>query len=116
MSDAVWLALIAMVQSWGDKLITNLSVIVPAVGTALIAWMTWRNNQRSVERAERVKERIAEAAEAAKRTQEEAALMAKGAERRGFEGGIATERNRASDLGALKASFNPESTDVFMKK
>lgn len=116
MSDAIVLALIAMIQSWGDKFIANLAVIAPAIGTAIIGWMTWRNNQKSVERAEAVKARIAEMEAIAARTKDEAALMAKGAERKGFEGGIQTERNRASDLGRLQADFKADSTDVFMAR
>jgi HAMP domain-containing protein len=114
MSDPVVLALIDMIKSWGNVLFANLAVIVPAIGTAIIGWMTWRNNQRSNERAEILKDHIALIEAQAKRTKEEAALMAKGAERKGFEGGIRTERNRASDLGALQASFRPNDTNTFM--
>ncbi len=114
MSDAVVLALIAMFQSWGDKFIANLAIIVPAVGTAIIGYMTWRNNVKSVERAERLKAQIALVEAQACRTKEETALVAKGAERKGVEIGIQTERKRASDFGTLRQEFKPESTDVFM--
>lgn len=116
MSDPIILALIDMVKSWGNALFANMAMIVPAIGTAVIGWMTWRNNQKSSERAEILKNQIALIEAQAKRTKEEAALMAKGAERLGFEGGIKTERNRASDLGRLQASYNPEKTDAFMAR
>lgn len=114
MSDPIAIALIDMFKSWGNVLFANLAVIVPAVGAFIIGRMTWNNNQKSIERAEILRNQIALIEAQAKRTKEEAALMAKGAERLGFEGGIKTERNRASDLGRMQ--FNPEKTDAFMAR
>ena len=59
MSDAVLIALIGMIQSWGNTIANGLAVTVPALGTALIAWMTWRNNQRSAARSEELKADLA---------------------------------------------------------
>ena len=116
MSDAVALALIAMFQSWGDAFASNLHLTLPAAGTALIAWMTWRNNQKSEARAEILKTKVAEVEAAAITTAAQAELMVKGAERRGVEIGMKTERLRTSDLQALRDDYKPESTDVFMSR
>jgi len=116
MSDAVALALIAMFQSWGDALASNLHLTLPAAGTALIAWMTWRNNQKSEGRSRTLREEVESVKASAITTAAQAALMAKGAEQRGVEIGIEAERLRASDFQRMKATFSPESTDVFMAR
>lgn len=120
MSDAVALALIGMFRSWGEMFVQNLAVIVPAVGTAIIGYMTWRNNQRSERRAQEMQCKVDEVKQVARISDEHATLIAKGAERKGVEIGvdigIKTERLRTSDLQALKASYKPESTDVFMSR
>lgn len=116
MSDTVALALIGMFRSWGEMFVQHLAVIVPAVGSAVVGYMTWRNNQRSERRTRSLLEEVESVKQVAKLSDEQAALIAKGAERAGFEGGIRTERMRASDIGKLQASFQPESTDVFMRR
>jgi len=129
MSDTVALALIAMFQSWGDALASNLHLTLPAAGTALIAYMNWRYNKKAEERAEilnrnseaRAKflsDKVAEVETSAVTSARQAELMAKGAERRGveigIEAGVEQERKRASDFSTLQSNFSPESTDVFM--
>ena len=129
MSDTVALALIAMIQSWGDALASNLHLTLPAAGTALIAFMNWRYNKKAEERAEAlnlasdarakvIAAKVAEVEAAAITSTRAAELMAKGAERRGveigIEAGVEQERKRASDFSTLQSNFSPESTDVFM--
>jgi len=131
MSDTVALALIAMIQSWGDALASNLHLTLPAAGTALIAFMNWRYNKKAEERAEAlnlasdarakvIAAKVAEVEAAAITSTRAAELMAKGAERRGveigIEAGVEQERKRASDFSTLQSNFAPESTDVFMAR
>lgn len=120
MSDAVVLALIAMFQSWGDKFIANLAIIVPAVGTAVIGWMTWRNNAKSVERAERLKAQIALVEAQATRSTKEVSQAFAAGKREGYVEGIPEGVKQAvtgfnSIPQPLKPrQFDPMSTDVFM--
>ncbi len=117
MSEAVQLALIGMIQSWGNAFWQNIAVIIPAVVGAVILWVqNRRNDKRSEERANGISHQLGKVGEAAVTTAEQAALMAKGAEQRGVELGIEAERLRASDLQSLRTRFQPESTDVFMAR
>lgn len=116
MSEAVALALIAMFHSWGDLMWQNLAAIIPAIGSALVAYMTWRNNVKSERRAQALRDEVDKVRKVASISSEQAELMAKGAERRGVEIGMQTERLRTSDLQALRAGFRPESTDAYMDR
>jgi len=115
MSDTVILALIAMLQSWGNSFWDNIAVIIPAIAAAIMLWrQNERNERKSAERADALNCKIESVEAAAVTTAEQAALMAKGAERQGVEIGIKTERLRASDFQRMKPTFTPENTDVFI--
>jgi hypothetical protein len=106
MSDAFW-----------QGLFSNLAAIITAIGgVAFLAWQNSRNNQKSERRSREVQSRIESVKDVAITTADQAEKLAKGAERMAVEQYIETERNRASDLQALRADFKPESTDVFMER
>ena len=114
MSEAVQLAIIAAVQSWGNSLFENLSGIVPAVGTALIAFMTWRYNRKSEERANTIKAEVVAVKSAAVLSSEQAEDIATGRERKGYVNGIEKERSRASRPAPLTSDFQPQQTDAWV--
>ena len=116
MSEAVQLAIVAAVQSWGNSLFENLSGIVPAVGTALIAVMTWRYNQKSEERAAAIRSKVESVRTDAILSSQQAEDIAAGRERRGYANGIKIEQQRASDQAELRSTFEPLKTDVFMAR
>jgi len=113
-SEAVQLAIIAAVQSWGNSLFENLSAIVPAVGTALIAFMTWRYNRKSEERANTIKAEVVAVKSAAVLSSEQAEDIATGRERKGYVSGIEKERNRSSRPAPLTSDFQPQQTDAWI--
>lgn len=113
MSEEVILALIGMVQSWGNALFANLAGVVAATGTAVIAFMTWRNNQKAAARAQEIKEEVQEVKKVAVLSSEQAQLMGDGRERRGFVGGIKEGRNQASGPAPL-SDFQPQKTDAWI--
>ena len=116
MSDEVILALIAMVQSWGNSLFANLAAVTTAAAAGIIAFLTWRNNAKAAERAEEIKVEMVAVKNAAVLSNQQAEDIATGRERKGYVNGIKTGQERASDLGALAARFSPDRTDVFMAK
>ena len=116
MSDAVALALIAMVQSWGLAAINNGPAIFMAIGSVIVTVGGWWISRSVKKQGEAITQQVHSVQAAAITTAEQAALMAKGAEQRGVEIGIEAERLRASDFQRMKATFSPESTDVFMAR
>jgi uncharacterized membrane protein YebE (DUF533 family) len=109
-SDTVVLALIAMVQGWGDKLILNASTIATAIGGAVIAYMTWRNGQKA-EAAKNValetkheltaqvaecKDAVCEVKDVAVRSHHEVTQAFMAGERGGYVNGIKEGRKQAT--------------------
>lgn len=111
MSDTVTLALIDMLKSWGVAFFQNGPAWLGAIASAVVLVGGWWLSRVVADQ----RKALADIKESSLTSAEEAKLMVKGAERRGFEGGIATERNRASDLGRLPA-YQPEKTDAFMAR
>jgi len=114
MSDEVILALIAMVQSWGNSLFNNLAGVVAATGTAIIAYMTWRNNVKAAARAEEIKAEVVAIKSAAVLSSEQAEDIATGRERKGYVNGIEKERSRSSRPAPLTSDFQPQQTDAWI--
>jgi len=113
-SEAVQLAIIAAVQSWGNSLFNNLAGVVAATGTAIIAFMTWRNNVKAAARAEEIKAEMQEVKNAAVLSNQQAEDIATGRERRGYVNGIEKERSRASRPAPLASDFQPQQTDAWI--
>lgn len=103
MSDAFW---------------NNLPAIIAAVAAAAVLWVQNRRlDRKSEDRVRQLGQQVADVKSAAVTTSEQAALMAKGAERAGVETGIdigvEKERRRASEPAPL-ASFRADDTVEFM--
>lgn len=116
MSDTVAIALIGMFEKWGLAIIEHGPGIVMAIGSVIVTVGGWWISRKVSNQGRQIVQSVESVKAAAVTTADQAQLMAKGAERRGVEIGIQTERNRASDLQALRDNYRPESTDVFMAR
>jgi len=113
-SDEVILALIAMVQSWGNSLFANLAAVTTAAAAGIIAFLTWRNNAKAAERAEEIKVEMVAVKNAAVLSNQQAEDIATGRERKGYVNGIEKERSRASRPAPLTSDFQPQQTDAWI--
>jgi hypothetical protein len=122
MSEAVQLAFIAMLQSWGDNFIKILPTLTTAAGTAIVLVGGWWIGRTVKKHGEVVVQRLDRVETAATTSAKDAALMVVGAERNGFKNGIQEGVKQAtSEFNSLPQAlsprpFKPESTDVFMRR
>lgn len=118
MSEAVQLAFITMLQSWGDNFIKILPTLTTAAGTAIVLVGGWWIGRTVKKQGEVVVKRLGQVEAVAVTSAKDADERAAGAERNGVKMGIdigvEKERKRASDFGTLRSDFKPMDTNTFM--